>query len=128
MRSMKPRRASLSESDIQIQVVEYVSLLAAQCGFIFWSTPNEGMGEAKTGAGLGRMARLKKMGLRSGVADLVFIKDSRAYFLEMKKPGGKWSEKQQLFAGDCYLVGAPYAVAWSFEEAVKILQGWKLIP
>ena len=125
---MKPRRDSLSESDIQIQVVEYVSLLAAQCGFIFWSTPNEGMGEAKTGAGLGRMARLKKMGLRSGVADLVFIKDSRAYFLEMKKPGGKQSENQKAFQLDAVRVGACYAIADSFDLAVKILQGWGLTP
>lgn len=119
---------SLSEADIQIQLVEYVSLLAAQCGFIFFAVPNEGMGEAKTGAGLGRMARLKKMGLRSGVADLVFIKDSRAYFLEMKKQGGKQSKNQIDFQLDCAIVKAQYAVTWSFEEAVKILQSWKIIP
>jgi hypothetical protein len=119
---------SLSEADIQIQVVDYVSLLAAQCGFIFFAVPNESMGEAKTGAGLGRMVRLKKMGLRSGVADLVFIKDSRAYFLEMKKPGGKQSENQIDFQLDCAMVKAQYAVAWSFEEAIKILRFWKIIP
>ena len=95
---------------------------------MFFSCANEAMGQAKTGAGLGRMARLKKMGLRSGVADLVFIKDGLVYFLEMKRPGGKWSVAQQLFAGDCYLVGARYAIAYSFDEAVKILKEWGLTP
>ena len=103
-------------------------MIAEQCGFLFFAVPNEGMGQAKTGAGLGRMARLKKMGLRSGVADIVIVKDSRAYFLELKRPGGKWSASQQLFAGDCYLAGARYAVAYSFDEALKILKEWDLTP
>jgi hypothetical protein len=126
--SKPPSIDSLSEADIQIQVVEYASLLAAQCGFLFFSVGNEAMGEAKTGAGLGRMARLKKMGLRPGVADLVFVKDGRAYFLEMKKPGGKQSDDQTDFQLDAARVGAQYAVAYSFEEAVKILQSWGIIP
>ena len=114
----------LSEADIQIQVVEYVSLLAAQCGFIFWSTPNEGTDRANPA----RLAKLKRMGLRPGVADLVFIKDGRAYFLEMKKPGGNQSDNQIDFQLDCAIVKAQYAVTWSFEEAVKILQSWGIIP
>jgi len=115
---------SLSEADIQIQVVEYVSLLAAQCGFIFCSIPNEG----KDRANPARLAKLKRMGLRPGVADLVFIKDGRAYFLEMKKPGGKQSDDQIDFQLDAACAGAQYAVAWSFEEAVKILQLWGITP
>jgi len=114
----------LSEADIQIQVIEYASLLAAQCGFIFCSIPNEG----KDRANPARLAKLKRMGLRLGVADLVFIKDGRAYFLEMKKPGKKQSDDQIDFQLDAARVGAQYAVAWSFEEAVKILQSWGIIP
>jgi hypothetical protein len=118
---------ALKESDIQIQVADWLRLFEASCGFIFFAVPNEGMGEAKTGAGLGRMARLKRMGLRSGVADIVLVKAGRAYFLEMKAPGGKWSDKQQLFAGDCFLVDAHYAIAYSFEEAQKIIREWRII-
>lgn len=126
--SKQPFIDSLSESDIQIQVVEYSSLLAAKCGFIFFSVGNEAMGGARTGAGIGRMVRLKRIGLRSGVADLVFVKDGRAYFLEMKRHGGKQSENQRAFEADCATVKAPYAVAHSFEEAVKILENWSIIP
>ena len=115
---------SLSEADIQSQVVEYVSLLAAQCGFIFFTCSNEGTDRANPA----RLAKLKRMGLRPGVADLVFVKEGRAYFLEMKKPGGKQSENQIDFQLDCAMVGAQYAVAWSFEEAIKILRFWKIIP
>jgi len=118
---------SLSESDIQIQVVEYVSLLVAQCHFTFFSVPGEAMGQANTGSGIGRMVRLKKMGLRPGAADLVFVKYGKAYFLEMKRPGEKQSENQKLFQIDAVRCGAMYAVADSFELAIKILRGWKII-
>lgn len=114
---------SLGEADIQSQIVEYVSLLAAQCGFIFFTCSNEGTDRANPA----RLAKLKRMGLRPGVADLVFVKEGRAYFLEMKKPGGKQSENQIDFQLDCAMVGAQYAVAWSFEEAVEILQLWGII-
>jgi hypothetical protein len=46
----------------------------------------------------------------------------------MKKPGGKQSGNQIDFQLDAVRVGACYAVADSFELAVKILQGWGLTP
>jgi len=98
--------------------------MAAQCGFLFFSCANEGTDRASPA----RLAKLKRMGLRPGVADLVFIKDSRAYFLEMKKPGEKQSDNQIDFQFDCAVVKAQYAVAWSFEDAIKILRFWKIIP
>jgi len=119
---------SLKESDIQIQVADWLRLHEASCGFIFWATPNESMGEARTGAGLGRMARLKRMGLRSGVADIVIVKAGRAYFLEMKALGGRQSEKQILFEGEAKLAGAKYAVAHTFVAAQKIIREWAIIP
>jgi hypothetical protein len=119
---------ALKESDIQIQVADWLRLFEASCGFLFWATPNEAMGEAKTGAGLGRMARLKRMGLRSGVADIVIIKAGQAYFLELKAANGKQSEKQILFEDDAWRAGSPYEVAHSFEEAQKIVRGWSICP
>jgi hypothetical protein len=120
--------SSLKESDIQIQVADWLRLFEASCGFIFWATPNEAMGEAKTGAGLGRMARLKRMGLRSGVADIVIVKAGRAYFLELKALGGRQSERQILFEGEAKLAGAEYAVAHTFVAAQKIVRGWSICP
>ena len=119
---------SLSEADIQIQVADLLRLHERARGFIFFSCANEAMGAARSGAGRGRMARLKRMGLRPGVADLVIVKDSLAYFLEMKAAKGKQSEAQVLFEDDAWRAGCPYEVAHSFDEAVKILQSWLIIP
>jgi hypothetical protein len=119
---------ALKESDIQIQVADWLRLYESARDFIFFACPNEAMGEAKTGAGLGRMARLKRMGLRSGVADIVIVKAGRAYFLELKALGGRQSERQILFEGEAKLAGAKYAVAHTFVAAQKIIRDWAIIP
>jgi len=117
----------MTEADIQAQVVELCRLHEARCNFLFFSVPNEGMGSAKTGAGIGRMMRLKKMGLRSGVADLVFVKYGRVYFLEMKAPKGVMSDTQKAFQMDAWRVDAFYSVAHSVEEAENTLRLWRII-
>ena len=118
----------LNEADIQIQVADLLRLHERARGFIFFSCANEAMGAARSGAALGRMARLKRMGLRAGVADLIVVKDGRTYFLEMKAAKGKQSEAQSNFEYDAYYAGAPYKIVRSLDEAVKILQSWSIIP
>ena len=118
---------SLKESDIQIQVADWLRLYESARDFIFFACPNEAMGEARTGAGLGRMARLKRMGLRHGVADIVIVWHGLAHFLELKTAIGKQSPAQVEFMENCDRLGIPYAVARSFEEAQKIIREWKII-
>jgi hypothetical protein len=115
------------ESAIQTALVEYLHLMAPQRGFLFFSCANEAMGKAQSGAGMGRMMRLRRMGLRSGVADMVIVKDGRAYFLEMKRRLGKQSANQLEFEADAIRAGAEYAVAHSFDEALKILKNWEVL-
>jgi len=116
------------ESDIQIQVVTLLRLFEKSRGFLFWSAPNELMGQARGAAGIGRMVKAKRMGLRAGVADLIIVKEGRAYCLEMKRRGGKQSADQLEFEADCIRAGTEYAVAHSYDEAVKILQIWRITP
>ena len=115
------------ESDIQIQIVEYLTLMAPSRGFFFFSCPNEAMGQARGKGGLARMAKLKRMGLRPGVADLVIIKAGRAYFLEVKRHDGKMSVNQKEFAILTLSHDALYAVVYSFDEALKTLQSWDIV-
>ncbi len=115
------------EAEIQIQLVDYLTLVAPARGFLFFAVPNEAMGAARSRGGLARMARLKRMGLRSGVADLVFVMSGRVYFLEMKRRGGKQSTNQLQFEADAIRAGAEYAVAHSFDEAINTLKSWSII-
>jgi len=85
------------------------------------------MGEARSGGGLARMGKLKRMGLLPGVADLIFIKEGRAYFLELKRTKGKQSANQLIFEADAIRAGALYAVVYSFDDAVLKLMAWGII-
>jgi len=115
---------AILECDIQSSIVEYLEIMAAQCGFLFFSVPNEGIDRANPAS----LAKLKRMGFRPGVADHVIMKAGRAYFLEVKRPGGELSDNQAIFGLDATHCECPYSVAWSFEDALEILRKWKLVP
>ena len=112
------------ESDIQIMIVEYLKLLP---NIIFFSVPNESFAPKKgklTGPQLGRMSKFKKMGLRSGVSDLIICKNGKVYFLEVKTPKGKISENQNQFRNEAIFAKCEYAIVRSFDDAVKQLKVW----
>jgi hypothetical protein len=76
-------------------------------------------------------SRLKRMGVSPGWPDFIFIPPvfpakpgvpPRPAFLELKRRGAKLTEHQAGFALWCRLNGCPHAVAYSYDEAVKILQ------
>jgi len=115
---------AILECDIQASIVDYLEIMAAQCGLLFFSVPNEGIDRANPA----RLAKLKRMGFRSGVSDLVIVKAGRIYLLEVKRPGESQRDSQIDFEADAGRVGAPYAVAWSFEDALEIFRKWKLVP
>jgi hypothetical protein len=128
------RKNEHPEQDIQIQFVGY--LRAAAPDLFFFSVPNE----RQVPAWLGVI--LKQMGLRPGASDLVFLwtTETRSEqpdgihfhyglhvgFLEMKAPGGRWTDNQQTFAQDTKGLGptAHYGVAYSMDEGLALLRRW----
>ena len=73
------------------------------------------------------IAILKKMGLLPGVADLEIIHKGRAYFLEVKKPGGQLSDAQKLFRQRALDCGAEYVVVKSVDGVISALMGWGIV-
>ncbi len=121
-----------SESQIQISIVEYLSLMARRHGFIFFSIVNEayGIGKGKgqlTGQEYGQIALLKKQGLTAGVSDLEIVHKGKAYFLECKKHNGQLSEAQKLFRQNALNVGAEYAVVRSVDQVIESLKVWGIL-
>lgn len=114
-------RSAEVESDLQVQVVDYLKVLGLRCSILFFSVPNEALGKVKSRAGLWRMARLKRMGLRPGASDLVLVYRGRVLFIELKTPTGNQSVHQMEFEAESKLVGAKYFVARTFDEAQKII-------
>jgi hypothetical protein len=72
-------------------------------------------------------ARLKRMGVRRGAADLLFIRPGTPpLFLEIKTRGGRQSESQLEFQALAEAAGAEYVIARSLEGALEILWGARI--
>jgi len=123
MKSEQKKSPRLLESDIQTQIVALLSLHSHKNHYLFFSVPNE-RDLSASGNRFAKINKLKKMGLTSGVADLVIVKNGQAYFMEVKTPTGIVSDNQRWFMSNAASVGAHYAIVRSYEEAIKVLTAW----
>ena len=62
-------------------------------------------------------------GLPKGFSDLFAVKDGKAYFIEVKKPGGTVSPEQINFIDQMKKHGCIAGIAHSVEEAVELVNG-----
>ncbi len=83
---------------------------------MFFHVPNGEVRDPRTGA------KLKAMGTRRGVADLVFIRPGAPLlFLELKDRVGRQSAAQIEFQAAAERAGAQYEVAHSLDDALDVL-------
>jgi hypothetical protein len=67
-------------------------------------------------------SRLKRMGLRAGAADLLFVRAGvPPLFLELKTSRGTQSESQRAFEAHATMAGAQYEIVRSLDEALALL-------
>ena len=70
-------------------------------------------------------ARLKRMGLARGWADLILLSPTAlAHFLELKRRGETLSDDQEDFESYCLAHGYPHAWTDSFDGALFVLKRW----
>lgn len=70
-------------------------------------------------------AKLKMMGLRRGVPDLLFILPTgRAAFIELKSTKGALSPDQKTFRDQVMALGCAYAECRSVAQVETALRGW----
>jgi len=112
--------AGPTEEQIHRSVVEWLERRGV-AGLLFYHVPN---GEVRH---KGAAGKLKAMGTRSGVADLVLHHDGHTYFLEIKAPGGRQSPEQREFERRAELAGMTYAVAHGLDYALDTLRNWGLL-
>lgn len=115
-------RAS-DEDDIQRAIVKYLRHVLPS-GFIVQSTANK---PRSVVAG----AREKSMGAVAGWPDLALYGQTEdgqptAWFLEIKTPCGKLSDKQHAVHDRLKLAGFPVAIARSVDDARDQLRAWGL--
>lgn len=121
----------LKESDIQKQIVDYLrKLQISKKDFIFFSVPNEAFAPKRgklTGQQMGRISKLKRMGMTSGVADLIIGKNEKMFCMEVKRPKGRQSENQKKFETKCQDSSIPYEIVFSFEQAMAVFNRWGIV-
>ena len=118
---MSKKRKADPEASLQRSLCQQVKL-RIRPKVIWFSVPNER--ECKAW----HMANLKAMGLRPGVADLVFIPPGYATcFMELKWGKLKQSPSQIQFENDCLKNGSKYALCYNIDTAVQQLIDWGII-
>ena len=115
----KPRRDN-PEARLQKAVLQHLKMTGVP-GIIYFHPANEGRRSIVTGA------NLKALGMLPGVADLVIIKDGRAFFLEIKAKGGRLSEAQAQFGALALEAGSQWACVDCIDAAINTLRNWGVI-
>jgi len=110
----------MSEEAIHRAVVEHLAR-RAPLGVVYAHVPN---GEAR-GPGVG--GKLKAMGVRSGMPDLIALYAGQFYGLELKREGGRLTEAQRKTLADLEAAGALTAVAYGLDDALGRLADWGMI-
>ena len=117
------------EDDLQAALVQHIELRKVP-GLVYWHCPNGAkLGGARTKSGVPLAAiRAKRLGLRAGVSDLVFLHDGKFYAMELKAVGGgKPSKEQMAFLHD--VIGQGGFATWceGLDDALWNLKNWQLI-
>lgn len=108
----------MSETDLHRAAATYLTVVLPPT--VWWST----IGHGGFKLDVRTAARLKSMGLKAGVPDLMLVYDGRAYFAELKAPKGKLSPAQLDTHEKLLRAGAAPHVCRSVDDLRLSLQQW----
>ena len=128
----------MTESNLQEQICNYFSMICQRWNFIYFSVPNESLMTVLTAFRIDKntcfrlLSHFKKMGMTSGVSDLIIMHEGKSYCMELKLPDTDkkkytQSNNQMIFEKNCIKTGVPYAVVRSIKEAEKQMKIWGVV-
>lgn len=110
----------MTELEIHRAVVKQLRALANPDA-IYWHTPNDARRSYKNAS------RLKSMGMRAGVSDIIAVHRGEIFGLELKADNGKPTESQLEFLDDLRRAGGHGVVAEGLDEALACLRAWNIL-
>lgn len=125
---MAARRRS-EEETLQLAVIAHIERRAVP-GLMWWHTPN---GMKAGGKRVGRKQiplpaiRMKRMGAKAGVPDLLFFYRSHLYALELKTPGNNATASQSEWMANLHDNGGSGCVCHDLDRALRVLECWGLL-
>jgi hypothetical protein len=114
------QRLGCSEDAIQRAVFEHLAVCSAAGVFAF-HVPNGGYRRAV------EAARLKGLGVRPGVPDVIAIHRGQVYAVELKREGGRATDAQLQAIEDIRDAGGHAQVCYGLDYALAVLKGWGLL-
>lgn len=114
------RARPLTEEQIHRAVVRQIQIRATG-GTEWWHTPNGDLRKP------GVAGRLKAMGTRAGMPDLMFLKDGQFYALELKRIGGRESDHQRQRMSALAAAGGICATVQGLDAALTVLEQWGIL-
>jgi VRR-NUC domain len=109
-----------TEEQIQVAVCDHLRL-RAHPDVLWCHCPNGERRDARTGA------KLRRMGVLAGAADILLWHRGNSFALELKSPGGRLSEAQLEFLARFYDAGGHGACAEGIDRALAVLESWNLL-
>jgi hypothetical protein len=113
-------RFKIDEDALQVFTKELLDLRSVP-GIVYFHVANENSESVQV------RVKLKKRGVRKGVADWCILLPGRTAFLELKRPkdgkqrAGKQSDAQKQFEADVTALGHTYMVARTPQEIESVL-------
>ncbi|MGQ3040562.1 MAG: VRR-NUC domain-containing protein [Brevundimonas sp.] len=105
------------EDILQMQVARLLPIVAPD--LLWWHTPNGGYRHPR------EARKLKDMGVRPGVADLVLILPGNiAAFIELKVGRNPQTDAQKSFQSQCEARGLAYAICKTVDDVLNTLRSW----
>ena len=108
------------EEKIQVAVADNLRA-RAYSGVVWFHCPNGGRRHIRTAV------KLKAMGVRPGVSDIIAFHKGEAFALELKAPKGRPTIEQLEFLARWRANGGHGVVAEGEDEAIACLEAWGLL-
>jgi hypothetical protein len=115
----------MTEAQLQKALVGHIRARGVP-GLVWWHSPNGARLAGRRGAAVAGAA-LKAMGMRPGVSDLILLHGGQPFALELKADKGRVSEAQEQFLSDFENAGGKGSIAYGLDEAITVLESWKLL-
>ena len=127
------RRWNVKESDLQQQIIGYLSAMSRKYNFIFFAPCNEGfmmiMKRFKVPEKIqyAIMAWLSKMGFTPGVSDIIIGHNGKMYCPELKTKTGVQSKNQKIFQANAERTNIDYVLIRSLKQLQDKMYEWGII-
>jgi len=113
------RRRQHLEDDLQEAVCTLLKW-ALPADATFWAVPNGGLRHKQ------EAARMTRLGVRAGIADIHVVYRGRLYCLELKAPKGQLSATQVQVMRKLEHCGVPTAVIRELSDVTHVMREWNI--